>query len=104
MKYLKLALACALASVFSSCASMQGAEVADYNRDGVISDAESRQYQKQANVQQTNVVTERMKMEHGTESLRNVRDGVGAASDTVNTLRNFGRGYGRGGYGGWGYF
>lgn len=81
-----------------SCASMQSAhQVADYNGDGVISDAEYKQFQKQKNIEDRNVYSESVKRTNAVNTVRDVRDAAGAASSTVNIFRNFGGYYG----GGW---
>lgn len=66
MKALLLALP---ALAFASCASMQTAGVADFNQDGVISDAESKQYHKQAAVQERNVYTESTKRRNAVNTM-----------------------------------
>ncbi len=82
----------------SSCASMQSAnQVADYNGDGVISNAEYAQFQKQKNIEDRNVYSESVKRTNAVNTVRDVRDAAGAASSTVNIFRNFGGYYG----GGW---
>lgn len=68
---------------------MQNASVADYNGDGVISDAEARQYQKQASVQERNVFTESVKRRNAVNTTRDVRQGIGDILGTRNLLRNF---------------
>lgn len=73
----------------ASCASVQNASVADYNGDGVISDAEARQYQKQASVQERNVFTESVKRRNAVNTTRDVRQGIGDILGTRNLLRNF---------------
>lgn len=88
----------ALCAMLSSCASLQSAnQVADYNGDGVISNAEYAQFQKQKNIEDRNVYSESVKRENAVNTVRDVRDATGAASSTVNIFRNFGSFYG-GGY------
>lgn len=65
----------AIASL-SGCASFQSAAVADYNHDGVVSDAEYRQYQKQKSVEASNVEVERAKRENARDTVRDVNDTV----------------------------
>lgn len=82
----------------SSCASLQSAnQVADYNGDGVISNAEYAQFQKQKNIEDRNVYSESVKRTNAVNTVRDLRDASGAASSTVNIFRNFGGYYG-GGY------
>ncbi len=81
----------------SSCASLQSAnQVADYNGDGVISNAEYAQFQKQKNIEDRNVYSESVKRTNAVNTVRDVRDATGAASSTVNIFRNFGGYYGGG--------
>jgi hypothetical protein len=74
-----------LTSLFlTSCATFQTASVADYNGDGVISDAEYKQYQKQKSVEAANVEVETMKR-------RNAVNTVGDANETlwnIHGIRN----------------
>ncbi len=93
-----IALSALAALALSSCASMQSAnQVADYNGDGVISNAEYAQFQKQKNIEDRNVYSESVKRTNAVNTVRDVRDATGAASSTVNIFRNFGGYYG-GGY------
>ncbi len=88
----------AAAAGLSSCASFANAnQLADYNRDGVITNAEYAQYQKSRNVEDRAVYSETIKRENMVNTVRDVRDAAGAASSTVNIFRNFGSFYG-GGY------
>lgn len=80
----------ALASLFTNCASLQSAnQVADYNRDGLVSDAEYKQYMKQKNVEDRNVYSESTKRRNATNTVRDVRDTVGAARSATWMLRNW---------------
>ncbi len=98
MKKNLLILPAIAALSLSSCASMQSAnQVADYNGDGVISNAEYAQFQKQKNIEDRNVYSESVKRTNAVNTVRDVRDATGAASSTVNIFRNFGGYYG-GGY------
>ncbi|MBK1834603.1 hypothetical protein [Roseibacillus ishigakijimensis] len=65
---------------FASCASVQNSSVADYNGDGVISDAEAKQYHKQAGIQERNVYTESVKR-------RNAVNTVGDVTETAGNVR-----------------
>ena len=74
---------------FSGCASVQTASVADYNRDGVISDAEHRQYQKQKSVEASNVTVERMKRENAVDTVRDVNSTLWNVHGIRNAVRAF---------------
>ncbi len=73
----------------SGCASFQTAQVADYNGDGVISDAEHRQYQKQKSVEASNVSVERMKRENAVDTVRDVNDTIWNVHGIRNGIRSF---------------
>lgn len=77
------------ALAFASCASMQNASVADYNGDGVISNAEAAQYHKQAGIQERNVYTESVKRRNAVNTTRDVRDSLWNARAISNTIKNF---------------
>ncbi|MEK0451963.1 MAG: hypothetical protein RL088_4231 [Verrucomicrobiota bacterium] len=77
------------AAGFSGCASFQTAAVADYNRDGVVSDAEYRQYQKQKSVEASNVSVERMKRENAVDTVRDVNDTLWNVHGIRNAIRAF---------------
>ena len=80
----------AMAGFLSNCASMQSAnQVADYNRDGLVSDAEYKQYMKQKNVEDRNVYSESTKRRNAVNTVRDVRDTVGAARSASWMLRNW---------------
>ena len=78
-----------LSLALASCASTQNASVADYNGDGVISNAEYSQYNKRADIQDRNVYTESNKRRNTVNSVRDVRDSVGAVRDVRSILRNW---------------
>lgn len=71
------------------CASMQNASVADYNRDGVISDAEYRQYNKQKNIERQNVYTERAKRDNAVDVVRDARNTAWYARSFKGIMENF---------------
>ena len=75
------------ALAFASCASMQTAGVADFNRDGVISDAESKQYHKQAAVQERNVYTESTKRRNVVNTMGDINEGLYNAHLTRALIR-----------------
>lgn len=80
----------ALSCLFVNCASFQNAnQLADYNRDGFISDAENKQFMKQKNVEDRAVYSESVKRRNVTNTVRDVRDTVGAARSTRWLLRNW---------------
>ncbi len=80
-------LALASLASLSGCASFQTATVADYNHDGVVSDAEYRQYQKQKSVEASNVEVERAKRENARDTVRDVNDTIWNAHGIRNGLR-----------------
>lgn len=77
----------AIAVLLPSCATFDDGRVADYNHDGVVSDAEYKQYNKQASVQATNVEVETMKR-------RNAVNTLGDVNESIWTVRSMGRGLG----------
>ena len=90
INHLKSLSLVALAGTFVSCASFQSADqVADYNRDGLVSDAEYKQYMKQKNIEDRNVYSESTKRRNVTNTVRDVRDTVGAARSTRYLLRHW---------------
>ena len=80
----------AVASLLTNCASTQSAnQVADYNRDGLVSDAEYKQYMKQKNIEDRNVYSESTKRRNVTNTVRDVRYTVGAARSASWMLRHW---------------
>ncbi len=88
-KTMKALLLVIPALAFASCASTQNASVADYNGDGVISNAEAAQYHKQAGVQERNVYTESVKRRNAVNTTRDVRDGLWNINSIKNTIERF---------------
>lgn len=86
---LKQLFAIAPLVLLANCASTQNASVADYNGDGLISDAERNQYYKQQGVQRENVYTESVKRRNAVNTTRDVRDGLGNVLGARNILRAF---------------
>ena len=87
-----LALLAAVGSLalLSSCASFQNAQaVSDYDGDGIISDAEYKQFHMQKNVEDRNVYSERAKRANVRDTFRDVRDITGNARSIKNILNNF---------------
>ncbi|MGB5832856.1 MAG: hypothetical protein WBG92_12805 [Thiohalocapsa sp.] len=78
-------------SVFvSGCASTMSAQQAsDYNGDGVVSDAEYKQFNKQASVQERNVYTESVKRRGAVNTVRDVNDVVWTARSILSGIRSF---------------
>ena len=74
MKFLLLILP---AAALVSCASVQTASVADYNGDGVISNAEYVQFQKQKDIEDRNVYTESVKRRNATNTVRDATEALG---------------------------
>lgn len=72
----------------ANCATMQNASVADYNGDGVISDAESKQYHKQASIQERNVYTEATKRRNAVDTTRDATRGLQNISNFRSTWMN----------------
>ncbi|MDP0490607.1 MAG: hypothetical protein Q7Q71_06120 [Verrucomicrobiota bacterium JB023] len=89
MKNTRYLLALACLFTLANCASTQTAAVADYNGDGLISDAETKQYYKQQNVQRENVYTESVKRRNAVNTTRDVREGLGNVLGARNILRAF---------------
>jgi hypothetical protein len=77
------------AAALSSCASFQTAQVADYNRDGLVSDAEYRQYQKQKSVEASNVQVESMKRENAVDTVRDANETLWNVHGIRNAVRAF---------------
>lgn len=73
----------------ASCASTQNASVADYNGDGVISNAEYQQYNKQKDIEDRNVYTESVKRRNAVNTTRDVRDSLWNARAISDTIKNF---------------
>ncbi len=77
------------AAALSNCASFQTAQVADYNRDGLVSDAEYRQYQKQKSVEASNVQVESMKRENAVDTVRDANETLWNVHGIRNAVRAF---------------
>ena len=88
---MKLLFASISAAVLASgCAStMSAQQVADYNGDGVISDAEFKQYNKQASVQERNVYTESVKRRGAVNTVSDVNQTVWTARSILSGIRSF---------------
>ena len=73
----------------ASCASFQNSSIADYNGDGAVSDAELKQFNKQASVQERNVYTESVKRRNAVNTTNDVRQSIGNVLGSRNLLRAF---------------
>lgn len=92
MKPLKRILLTALGSfiaLLSSCASVQGPGVADYNRDGVISESEYNAYMTNKSIENVNVNTERNKRMNAAGVVRDTRNTLWDARSIRNMIRNW---------------
>ncbi len=79
-----------MAVLFSGCAStMSAQQAADYNGDGVISDAELKQYNKQAAVQERNVYTESVKRRGAVNTVRDINETIWTARSILSGIRSF---------------
>jgi hypothetical protein len=84
-------LATAAATSLSSCATFDTAAVADYNGDGIIADAEYKQYGKQHGVVRTNIETEAMRRDNVVDTVWDVSSVVHGTRSIIGGLSNFGR-------------
>jgi hypothetical protein len=89
MKKIGLLSASSFALILTSCASLQGPGVADFNRDGVISDAEYNAYYKNKSIENINVNTERNKRMNAAGTIRDTRNTFWNARSIRNTIRNW---------------
>jgi hypothetical protein len=70
-------------------ATMNAQQAADYNGDGVISDAEFKQFNKQASVQERNVYTESTKRRGAVNTVHDVNETVWTARSILSGIRSF---------------
>ncbi|AUB81172.1 EF-hand domain-containing protein [Candidatus Thiodictyon syntrophicum] len=78
------------ALILSGCAAtMSAQQAADYNGDGLISDAELKQFNKQASVQERNVQTEAIKRHGAVDTVHSVNDTVWTARSILSGVRSF---------------
>ena len=77
------------AAALISCASTQTAAVADYNGDGLVSNAEYVQYQKQKDIEDRNVYTESVKRRNVTNTARDVSDTLWHARRAQSLWKSF---------------
>lgn len=87
---LKFASLAGFAMMLSNCASFQSAnQVADYNGDGVVSNAEYVQFNKQKNVEDRNVYSESVKRRNVVNTVGDVNDTIWNARSAVWGLKHF---------------
>ena len=77
------------AVVLVSCSSFQNASVADYNGDGVISNAEYTQFQKQKDIEDRNVYSESVKRRNVTNTVRDTSDTLFQARRAQSLIKSF---------------
>jgi hypothetical protein len=70
-------------------ATMNAQQVSDYDGDGVVSDAEYKQFNKQAAVQERNVHTESVKRRGAVNTVSDVNETVWTARSILSGLRSF---------------
>jgi hypothetical protein len=81
---------CPSAILLIGCAAtMNAQQAADYNGDGVVSDAEFKQFNKQASVQERNVYTESVKRRGAVYSVRDFNETVWTARSILSGIRSF---------------
>lgn len=79
-----------LVLVLNGCAAtMNAQQAADYNGDGVVSDAEFKQFNKQASVQERNVYTESVKRRGAVNTVRDVNETIWTARSILSGIRSF---------------
>lgn len=79
-----------VAALLAGCAStMSAQQAADYNGDGVVSDAEFKQFNKQASVQERNVYTESVKRRGAVNTVHDVNESVWTARSILSGIRSF---------------
>lgn len=79
-----------VAVMLTGCAStMSAQQAADYNGDGLISDAEMKQFNKQASVQERNVYTEDVKRRGAVNTVQDVNETVWTARSILSGIRSF---------------
>ncbi|MBV5273791.1 MAG: hypothetical protein JZU52_09140 [Lamprocystis purpurea] len=84
-----LALLPAALALTGCAATMNAQQVSDYNGDGVVSDAEFKQFNKQAAVQERNVHTETVKRRGAVNTVHDVNETVWTARSILSGLRSF---------------
>jgi hypothetical protein len=89
MTIVKISAAVLASLTLTQCASVQNSSVADYNRDGLVSDAEFKQYEKSQVVQRSNVATERAKRENAVDTVWDASSAIQGIHGIRNGLRAF---------------
>jgi hypothetical protein len=89
MSLVKISAAIVATLSLTQCASFQNSSVADYNRDGLVSDAEFKQYEKSQVVQRSNVATERAKRENAVDTVWDASSAIQGVHSIRNGLRAF---------------
>lgn len=84
-----VASALTIALLAGCAATMNAQQVSDYNGDGVISDAEFKQFNKQAAVQERNVYTESTKRRGAVNTVHDVNETVWTARSILSGIRSF---------------
>lgn len=87
---MKALLLLSAAALISSCASTYNAQqLADYNGDGFVSDAEYKQYQKQKNIEDRAVYSESVKRRNVTNTVRDANQAVWGARSLIRGIESF---------------
>jgi hypothetical protein len=68
---------------------MNAQQAADYNGDGAISDAEYKQFNKQAGVQERNTYTESVKRRGAVNTVHDVNETVWTVRSILSGIRSF---------------
>jgi hypothetical protein len=89
MKSIRILFALSLVSLLPSCATFQSAAVADINGDGLISDAEYKQWHKQKSVESSNIEVETMRRRNAVNTLGDLNESVWTVHGIRNGLRAF---------------
>jgi hypothetical protein len=75
--------------ILTSCASLQGPGVADFNRDGYISEAEYNTYYTNKSIENINVNTERNKRMNAAGVFRDTRNTLWDAHSIRHAIRSW---------------
>jgi len=79
-----------MSALIGGCAStMSARQAADYNGDGAVSDAEYKQFNKQAAVQERNVYTESVKRRGAVNTVHDVNESVWTVRSILSGIRSF---------------
>jgi len=68
---------------------MTAQQAADYNGDGAVSDAEYKQFQKQAAVQERNTYTESVKRRGAVNTVHDANEVIWTARSILSGIRSF---------------